>query len=231
MKVAVLSDIHANIYALDAVLNALQKDNIEKILVAGDLIGYYYWPSEVVDICMKDARFICVKGNHEANLQVAQTNKEKLSSFERKYGSSYRASLETLNENQLEWLFNLPTHSNFQSGNTDFHMTHGSLSRIDEYVYPDTSINHFQQNCSASKITILGHTHYPFIHSSSNKWLINPGSVGQPRDVGNLASFFVVNTENGAIVPKRVPFQTDVITRYVDMYDKDLPYLKNIFLR
>mgnify|MGYP003661192313 FL=1 len=65
MKVAVISDLHANIHALRVVLEDLDKENVSAILVAGDLIGYYYWPAEVVNLLMADERFICIRGNHE----------------------------------------------------------------------------------------------------------------------------------------------------------------------
>ena len=58
MKIAFISDIHANIFALEQVYEDLDKEKVEKILVAGDLIGYYYWPKEVIDLLRSDQRFI-----------------------------------------------------------------------------------------------------------------------------------------------------------------------------
>ena len=77
MKVAVISDVHANIYALRSVLHDLDKEGVENILVAGDLIGYYYWPSEVVKILMEDSRVHCIRGNHENILEETLNNNEK----------------------------------------------------------------------------------------------------------------------------------------------------------
>ena len=72
MKLAILSDIHANKFALDAVLQDIKEEAVQKIIIAGDLIGYYYWPCEVVSTCMNDKRILCIKGNHELNLSNAQ---------------------------------------------------------------------------------------------------------------------------------------------------------------
>jgi putative phosphoesterase len=231
MKIAILADIHANIYAFEAVLEDIQKEGVDKIIVAGDLVGYYYWPSEVVNICMKDSRFICIRGNHEDNLKLAFSEPTKLDSLTKKYGSSYRICLEELSADEVNWLLNLPQFLDFKIGNTSFYATHGSLEETTEYIYPDADFKKLKENFSTSNYTILAHTHYPFLHSWNNKWLVNPGSVGQPRDFGNIASYFIVNLETNVIVPRRIAFPTKVIARYVDIYDKDVKYLKNILKR
>ena len=69
MKIGVISDIHANIFALDNVLKEMSKYDVSKILVAGDLIGYYYWPKEVVSRLMTDEDVFCIAGNHEKLLK------------------------------------------------------------------------------------------------------------------------------------------------------------------
>jgi|TARA_B100000929_G_scaffold92363_1_gene72542 putative phosphoesterase len=231
MKIAILADIHANIYAFNEVLADIQKESVDKIIVAGDLVGYYYWPSEVVNICMQDSKFICVRGNHEDNLKLALSEPDKLDSLTKKYGSSYRICLETLSIEQVNWLLNLPQFLDLKIGNTNFYITHGSLKETTEYVYPNADFKKLKENISNSKFTILAHTHYPFIHSWNDKWLINPGSVGQPRDFGNIASYFIVNLETNLIVPKRIAFPTKVIAKHVDIYDKDVKYLKSVLQR
>lgn len=231
MKVAILSDVHANIYALKAVLSAIEKDNIDKVIVAGDFVGYYYWPSEVVEICMEEDRFICIKGNHEANLKEILDDRKKLIPLTKKYGSSYKICLEALSATQIDWLVNLPESRTEQFDKVSFYFTHGSLKSLNEYVYPDADVGHLQENFSDAKYTVLGHTHYPLIYSWQGRCLLNPGSVGQPRDIGGLASFFIVNTENHVVSPKRVPFSVESIVRHVEMYDEETPYLKNVLMR
>ena len=71
MKVALISDIHANFYALETVVQDLDKECVESVIVAGDLIGYYYWPHKVVDLIMSDSRFFCIRGNHERMFKEA----------------------------------------------------------------------------------------------------------------------------------------------------------------
>ncbi|MAJ91709.1 MAG: hypothetical protein CMF40_05925, partial [Legionellales bacterium] len=193
MKIAILSDIHANIYAFNAVLDVIKKEGIEKIIVAGDLIGYYYWPREVIDICMRNDDILCIKGNHEKNFMMALSDPECMSAAIEKYGTSYRIASETLSQDQIKWLDSLPYVLDINLDNRTFYVTHGSLESIDEYIYPDESRDTLLNQMSDSDYTILGHTHYPFICSNNDKWLINPGSVGQPRDYCASASFFIVN--------------------------------------
>ena len=71
MKIAVISDIHANAVALDAVYNSEPFQKADKVIVCGDLIGYYYWPDQVLQTIQSDDRFICIRGNHEDNLKKA----------------------------------------------------------------------------------------------------------------------------------------------------------------
>ena len=65
MKVAILADIHANIHALDAVLADCEKEAVSHFIVAGDLVGYYYWPQQVIQRLMHKTHITCIRGNHE----------------------------------------------------------------------------------------------------------------------------------------------------------------------
>ena len=65
MKIAIISYIHANLDAFQLVLSNIKRDNVEKILIAGDFIGYYYHPEKVINICMYREDIFCIKGNHD----------------------------------------------------------------------------------------------------------------------------------------------------------------------
>ncbi|WP_412775781.1 metallophosphoesterase family protein [Thalassospira lucentensis] len=231
VKVAVLSDIHANIYALEAVIDLIDKEKISHVLVAGDLVGYYYWPKEVVEVCRTDSRFTCIQGNHESNLKIARKDASVLDRLTKKYGSSYQICLDVLTEEQLDWLLNLPDRENVVIGDATFSLLHEASVGGGGYLYPDSALTEIVANYSDAQYSVLGHTHYPFVHSRGNRWLINPGSVGQPRDIGNLASFLIVDLASNVVVPKRVPFPTKKIIQCADEYDPHLPYLKNILQR
>lgn len=231
MKIAVLADIHSNIFALEAVYEDLDKESVDYILIAGDLIGYYYWPREVISLLRKDSRVFCVRGNHENILEEIINNSEMADTYRRKYGSGYDVCQNTLNSEDLNWLISLPEHLKLELDGCSFFMTHGSLSGVNDYLYPDVSLERLQDNYSDSKVTIFGHTHYQFIHSYEQKLLINPGSVGQPRDIGALASYAIINTTNLAIRFRRVSFDYSILTKEAKSKDPKLEYLWKIMKR
>lgn len=231
MKVALISDIHANIFALKTVYLDLEKEGVDRILVIGDLIGYYYWPKEVIDILRNDYRVSCVRGNHEEVLEKTLSSNEVASSYRKKYGSGYDVCREELSEEEINWLISLPESMELDVDGCSFYMSHGSLTGVDDYLYPDASLEYIKQNYSASKFTVFGHTHYPFLHTLDNKLLINPGSVGQSRDVGGLASYVIVNTENLTVRFKRLAFDFSKLIETAKCRDPELEYLWKIMNR
>ena len=231
MKVAVISDLHANIYAFNAVLNDLDKEKVSTVLVVGDIIGYYYWPADVVNILMQDERFVCIRGNHEDILQDVLSSRESADFYRKKYGSGYDFCQEQLSETQINWLTSLPREKNITLDGVTFYISHGSLGRSDEYLYPDVSLDKLITNYSDARYTFYGHTHYPFIHEYGGKCLANPGSIGQPRDEGGLASYLILNTENNVIRFKRKSFDTAAVIMKAKKIDPALEYLAAIFDR
>ena len=231
MKVAILSDLHANKYAVRGVFDDLRNESIDRILIAGDLIGYYYWPKDVVELCMEDSRVTCIQGNHERNLLDARTNHELRHKLTKKYGSGYESCLFDLTTDQLDWLKLLPQSLEIELDQKSFYLGHGALLDPDQYLYPDSCHDQIVSNYSACDFTIFGHTHYSFVHSHENKTLLNPGSVGQPRDIGNLASYAIVDTSNSSLRFKKVRFDVEGIISQAQTRDPDLPYLQQVFLR
>ena len=231
MKVAILSDIHANIFALQAVIEDLNKESVEKIIVAGDIVGYYYWPREVIELIMADSRFICIHGNHENILRDVLACTKAANRYRRKYGSGYDFCQQQLSKEHLQWLFSLPESICLDIDGMQFHVSHGTLGDLNEYLYPDAPINKLLQNYSECEFTIFGHTHYPFFHSYNNRFLLNPGSVGQPRDQGGLASYIIINSNNRVLRFKRKPFNIEPIIHTAYENDPELGYLTSIMKR
>tara|TARA_A100001011_G_C14084385_1_gene745870 strand:+ start:51 stop:746 length:696 start_codon:yes stop_codon:yes gene_type:complete len=231
MHIALLSDIHANIYALDAVYNDFKNKNVKNILVAGDHIGYYYWPKEVVHKLMNDDRVSCISGNHENILSKTLYSSESSKKYKKKYGSGYEICKSQLSNNELEWLLGLPDRLDIKIKDISFSIAHGSLHDQEEYIYPDISLDVLSKNHNTSNFTVLGHTHYPFIKHNGGNTIINPGSVGQPRDIGRIASYALINTENHAVTFRRVRFEIDEIVGAAQKYDPEVPYLQTVLER
>lgn len=231
MKVAVISDIHANAIAFNSVYKSEPFQSAEKVLVCGDLIGYYYWPEEVLNIIQSDKRFLCIGGNHEYSFRNAISNEICANAYRQRYGSGFDFCNKLLSKSQIKWLTELPSQLNVEIGGVDFCLAHGTPGDPSQYLYPDAAASKIQGSYSDSKITCLGHTHYPFFHAFENKLLINPGSVGQPRDIGGLASYAILNTSNLCLQFFRVPFDIEPVMEAVALNDPHLNYLAEVMLR
>lgn len=230
MKVAILADIHANIFALQAVIEDFRSDAVDHIIVAGDLVGYYYWPQPVVRLLMDDSRVTCVRGNHE-NLLKETLDKGSAERHRLKYGSGYDACWETLDVEELDWLFNLPVSVELEIAMSHFSIHHGSLRSVNEYVYPDAAEETLIESHSHSDFTILGNTHFPLMHRHGEKILLNPGSVGQPRDFGGHASYALVSLPDKAVSFKRVPYDISEVIDSAKRRDPKIRYLREVLLR
>ena len=231
MKLGFVSDIHSNIDAFVAVLGFLETRNVDQIYIAGDLLGYYYNAADVVDLCMRRKDIFCIRGNHDRNFLAALSDDAVMESFTVKYGSSFRRAQDELTQTQVDWIRNLPAKLNIEMCGLRIIVAHGSVDNEDEYIYPDASSEIFMQQVLYSDITVLGHTHHSFIWCNNNKYLINPGSVGQPRDQGSLASAVVFDTSNKAIVTYKVKFNTEKLKREIAKFDPANEYLVSILER
>ena len=231
MKVAILSDIHANIYALEAALADCEEEAVGHFIIAGDLVGYYYWPQPVVRRLMDNTRVTCIRGNHEDILAETLSSQDAADRYRRKYGSGYDICRETLREDELQWLLNLPSKAELVLGGAHFSVYHGSPRSTDDYIYPDATAEVLAQCHDSSDFTVLGHTHYPFMHDLDGSILLNPGSVGQPRDFGGQACYAVVDLANRALRFKRIPYDVSPVIVAAQARDPALGYLSDIMAR
>ena len=231
MRVGVISDIHGNQYALSAVLKTARKEGIEKFLVLGDIVGYYYHPEIVLNM-LSEWDYEIIKGNHEIILQNLKENQIDAEILKKKYGRGHEKALENIDEGTLEWLFTLPEQKSIVIDNVSFQMNHGSPTRIDEYIYPDASIEQLKKcNSSQHDFVLIGHTHYPFSHKCKNSTLINCGSVGQSRQKGGMANWTIINTVTKSYELKATPYEIKDLLEEVKTFEGENGYSYNILLR
>ncbi len=231
MKVAILSDIHANASALKAVINDLEKNKCERILLLGDLVGYYYWPKEVIEYFMHSKKSTIIRGNHENLLASCIDDPIFAKSCYEKYGSGFEACLQQLSKPHFDWLASLPESKTVNIDGLTIGLYHGSEKTVDEYLYPDMSRSRIDEMNFNFDFVFFGHTHYPVVFVKDKTVIANPGSVGQPRDVGSLASYIILNTKNKALSFKRVPFDSEIICQKTQETDPSRPYLHEIMKR
>lgn len=231
MKIAVLSDIHGNHFALQTVLNRAKLEKVDQLLILGDFIGYYYHPDKVLEL-IQDWTFHAVKGNHERILKGIIDGDISLESIAEKYGSGHEHALKKLSKKQIDFLLNLPQSLSVEINGCVFQLCHGSPMDPDQYIYPDTSAETLQQcNVDHANFVLIGHSHYQFFYRNTNSTLVNVGSVGQSRSKGGIAQWALINTDNMCMELRSTPYDTKKLIKQCSNIDPKVPYLIDILTR
>lgn len=201
MNVAIISDIHANIFGLRAVLGDLSK--VEKILCAGDITGYYPFVNEVIEE-LKENNVTSVKGNHDEYLIQGHAPYDATDIIK----DSVKKMKDLISKENFEFIKALPGSLNITIDNKKIMMFHGSpWDYLNERIYPDYQ-NFARFSELETDVVILGHTHYPFIKKIEELTVVNPGSCGQPRDY-NLLSYTIWNTKDNTFVNRRIDWNIE----------------------
>ena len=206
MRIALISDVHSNLEAFEAVWDEIKDADV--ILCMGDLVGYGASPNEVVEFVreeMRRKRFLCVQGNHDN--AVAFGTDWRFNPYARR---TIRWHERVLSVENVEFLRRLPFKETFtdDTGRT-YMMVHGSpRAPIDEYVFPwlpDTEFGTLLTYVKQDDL-LLGHTHVPMLKELEGGRIINPGSVGQPRDGDWRASYTIIDTRENRVELHRVEY-------------------------
>lgn len=205
MRYAVLSDIHANLAALDAVLAEVRADGIDQLILLGDYVGYYYEPLPVIDRLRSFAHH-AIRGNHDRMLLESRTDPATRAAYLARYGSGVECALDQLGADAWAWLEALPDRLEIDLAGARILLCHGAPFDPDCYVYPNSEPALLDRcavpGCAA---TWMGHTHWPFMRPGS-PWLLNPGSVGQARDVGGFASWCIYDDARRSVAFRRTEY-------------------------
>lgn len=207
MRFGIISDIHSNLEALQTALDVLEQENVEQIICLGDVIGYGASPKECLEI-LHERQIPTIRGNHERYVLGEVNDAVKGDTMQ-----VIEWTREQAGEKLLQFMENMPNKMLHESG---FLITHGSPRNKDEYLIKlnsfITSLKFMEERHPEIKICFHGHTHVPSIwargHIVQNvhedkfvplekekSYLINPGSVGQPRDKCPLSSFGILDIE------------------------------------
>lgn len=201
-SIAILSDIHGNIEALDAVLSDLRHQPCDLILCAGDLVGYGPHPNEVIER-IKALNIQTVMGNYDEAIgfklpacgcHIDNPRQKELSRHSLKWSIDH-----TLPANR-EFLRSLPESLSLQIAGKSVFLLHASADSISEYIY-QVDTDRLEQILQETEedIYIYGHTHYPFIMPLGTKWVVNAGSVGRPKDGDTRACYMRLQIGNDQI--------------------------------
>jgi predicted phosphodiesterase len=216
MRYGIFADIHSNLEAFEAVTEAYQREMIDAFFCVGDIVGYGANPSECVK-CIKKIKACCIAGNHD----WAAVEKISMGKFNDDAKEAMRWTSTQLNENEKEFLKSLE----LVNREDDFIFVHGTLHCPEEFNYLiDFSQMVHTLALMDRPICFVGHSHVPrfFVEGEDgkvkeqhefvvnlqvkNRYIVNVGSVGQPRDGNPKASYCIFDLEKRTIEIKRVAY-------------------------
>ena len=218
MLYAVVSDLHANLPALEAVLADIERRTVDQIVCLGDVVGYNAHPNECADI-IREHGIPTIMGNHDAVACML----EDPWGFNPVAMQAAMWTREQLSDENLAWLRQLPMHLEMD----DFIGVHGAPGDRDMYIFSwEDILPHVPFLQSAKKkLCLFGHTHMPGIYSADGAYsldddnrfevgdekpyFINPGSVGQPRDGNPKAAYGLYETDSGVFEQVRIEYPVD----------------------
>ncbi|NLL31680.1 MAG: metallophosphoesterase family protein [Clostridiales bacterium] len=177
MKIAVISDIHGNIYALMKTFEDIDLQKVDLTICLGDLVGYGPHPNEVIAL-IKRRNIPCLKGNYDASVvdgDFTFIRDNAVNSFALPWSS------EEVRTSNKYYLSTLPTFLDYDIKGVKIKFTHGSPNAINEYLYEDKENTEEVMKNLEEDILVCGHTHIPSYKKFNNKIFINPGSVGKPK--------------------------------------------------
>ncbi len=231
MRYGIFSDVHANIEALTAVVKAFETEHVNKYVCIGDTVGYGASPNECCDIIRELASFT-ILGNHDA--AVAGRMDYSYYYDAARQALDYHSSI--LSEDNMAWLKGLPYE--VRDGETTF--CHGSPINLEEFEYifsTEQAARCLDIWDELGTVTFIGHSHLcksfaltreevfevvapKFVIRPDHRYIISVGSVGQPRDYDNRASFTIYDTDEKTFEFKRIAYDIDTAAQKI--FDSDL---------
>lgn len=201
MKVGLLSDIHANLPALTAVIEDMPAD-LDAICCVGDIVGYSVWPAA----CVRKVRATCdvvVQGNHDRDVGDHDDYSDN-----EMVQAGLRHAKEELSTEQIEWLAALPPVT--EAFDDRLLVAHSHPENTDRYVTKGMFTSVATHMTDTNQVLALGHTHQQAAVNMEkfdrHGWVVNPGSVGQPRDGNPKAAYAIADLETPTVELHRVEY-------------------------
>ena len=231
MRIAIISDPHANLEALEAVLEDARLQNCTHFVCLGDVVGYNASPSECI-ARVREMDCPIVKGNHDEQASISASSRD----FNELAEYAIQWTRDNLTEKDKEWLRSLP----LQRQVRDFTIVHATLDGPGQWGYVFNSLDAaasfaYQQ----TSVCFFGHTHVPmaFVRDENikrvrieqlrietgKKYFINAGSIGQPRDSDWRAAYCIYHVENNIVEQRRIEY--DLTAAQKKIIEAGLPRL------
>ncbi len=226
MRYLVLSDLHANLEAVEAVLADADRRSWDRGVILGDLVGYGADPDAVLDRVRERRLFQIIRGNHDKVVSGVTDGMH----FNALALAAARWTQQNLRTDNLSWLRGLPQGPQRAPDHLDLVLCHGSPVDEETYILDhESALAAFEE--MDFRFCLFGHTHYPMTIAvgegdlqvevpsgeeggtvrlrAGERYLINPGSIGQPRDGNPRACYLILDTEEPAAEFYRVSYAMD----------------------
>lgn len=234
MKIGIITDIHSNIQALNAVLNEFNKEKVNKIICCGDIIGIGINPEETVQkLISKKEILIAVKGNHEQYLfkglpKQVHDDKRSMSSDEIK---NHKWNHKKLSEQSKKFLNELELSKNIVIEGKRFYIIHYPLKENGTYkrYIKNPSIIECKEMFKEfdADIFLFGHTHMTSINNEGDKWYINTGSLGCPMN-SNIANAGLLEIKDSKVKFTKINVEYNVKEIIEEINREKFPHYEKI---
>lgn len=215
MRIAIISDIHGNYLALEKVFADIDRQDVDEVICLGDIVGYGPMPNECVEL-VKERSLISLMGNHDA----AALGKDSIDTFNTNAQKAIIWTKDILSEEAKQYL----STASWLYSNGNYTYVHSSPNKPEEWTYIATIHQAMEQFAFFNgQVCFVGHTHVAIIFAqnqfshlssrnenlvfeNSERYIVNVGAVGQPRDYDPRACYGILDTENNSFEFRRLEY-------------------------
>ncbi|MVX66336.1 YfcE family phosphodiesterase [Clostridium chromiireducens] len=194
MRIAVISDIHSNILALESVLEDIKTKQVDLIVCLGDLVGYCTFPNEVINL-IRERNIITIMGNYDEavgnEMLVCGCDYPDPKDAENA-GLSLNWTIDNVTEENKKFLRELPSELKLTFKGKNILFVHGSPRKINEYLKENSEEAGEVMEVFKEDVLVCAHTHKPYYKMYDNKVLINSGSTGKPKTGNPKANYVII---------------------------------------
>jgi putative phosphoesterase len=218
-RVAVITDIHANVLALEACLATIDSIGVDAIVCGGDLVGYGPHPNEVCALIQR-RQIPTIYGNYDYAIarDLPDCGCAYQDQHDRELGQlSIEWTLAHTDRRSKDFMHGLRFDIRFDMGSARVRLVHGSPRKVNEYLFEDKPARTFERIAAQADCDVLvfGHTHQPWIHEYGGVDFVNCGSVGKPKDGDPRAAFALLEMNGPRVTAsiERVAYEAEVVAR------------------
>jgi putative phosphoesterase len=219
--VAVITDIHANLAALEASLARIDELGIERVYCGGDLVGYGTHPNEVCAL-IEERQIPTIYGNYDYAIarDLDDCGCAYVDQHDRELGQkSVDWTLAHTDRRAKDFMRELPFDLRCTVGDSAVHLVHGSPRKVNEYLFEDKPSSLYERLAGAedADTLVFGHTHKPWVHAYGGVLFVNCGSVGKPKDGDPRSGFAILRPDDTGldVTIERVPYDAEAVAHEI----------------